>query len=345
MPAYHSVTITGRTENTVIEVAEGQSILDSALRSGIWMPHACTQGTCGTCKVKLVTGAVDHHGSPEYTLSPEERAQGLALGCQASPTSELVIETVEEIPDGQRQYPLTDHDGTILDLHDIASDTRRLIIELDSPMRFDAGQYAELIVPHTDQGRQYSMANPPDDDRYLEFHIRRQQGGLATEQWIFDSAAVGDRVLLRGPLGQFSLAEPGEQPAILIGGGTGLAPLKSIVQHSLAHRLLPQMHLYHGGRRHEDLYYVEYFRELDAANPHFRYQPVLSEEDWGGRTGLVTDAVVHDFASCRGMSAYVCGPPPMVEAAVKGLKRRRMAPRLIFREEFTAGDAVPRAAQ
>jgi phenol hydroxylase P5 protein len=335
------VRITGAAGETVVEVAEGRTILDGALRAGAWMPHSCTQGTCGTCKLTVLQGTVDHGASPEYTLGPEERAQGMALACKAVPESDLVVRMAGSPPrDGVFPIPLADHAGTVVELTDIATDTRRLVVELDGPMRFHAGQYAELVVPHSGEGRQYSMANPPDEDRRLEFHVKRQPGGAATDGWLFRTAAAGDRLSLRGPLGQFSLAERQEEPAILIGGGTGLAPLKSIVRHALAHDLLPTMHLYHGGRRRADLYDVDFFRELEAQNPHFHYHQVLSEDGWDGRTGLVTDAVIADFPTCRGMSAYVCGPPAMVEAAVKGLKRRRMAPRLIFREEFTPRDGA-----
>lgn len=209
-----------------------------------------------------------------------------------------------------------DYNGIVWELSDIARQTRRLLVELDEPMEFDAGRYAELIVPGSGVARQYSMANPPSEGRMLEFHVRNTAGGLATEGWIFDTLRVGDRIDLRGPLGQFGVTEPRKEPAILIGGGTGLAPLKSIVRHALDGDLLPDIHLYHGGRREADLYDVEHFRAVAAADSRFHYHPVLSEESWNGATGL-------------------CGPPAMVVAAVKALKRRRMSPRLIFKEEFT----------
>lgn len=179
------------------------------------------------------------------------------------------------------------------------------------------------------------MANPPSRARELEFHVKLTEGGAATDGWIFRSLSVGDRIFLRGPLGQFHLVSKAEGPVVLIGGGTGLAPLKSIVQHALAADLAPELFVYHGGRREIDLYDVEFFRDLEQRHPHVHYRPVLSEQEWAGAMGMVTDAVVEDFASCKGMSAFLCGPPAMVAAAVKALKRRRMAPRLIFKEEFT----------
>lgn len=342
MSKNYSVRIQGKSSD--ITVGENQSILDAALRANEWLPHSCTQGTCGTCKLKVICGEIDHGESPEYTLTSEERSQGLALGCMACPRSDVIVEPVGGIvDDGKPHYPLRDYEGTVVILDDIAANTRRLVVELDSPMQFNAGQYAELIVPEHGVGRQYSMANAPTETRRLEFHIKLTIGGLATDRWIFSSLRLGSRVSLRGPLGQFGMAKKQDHAAILIGGGTGLAPLKSIIQHAIAEDLAPELYLYHGGRRQEDLYDIEYFRELEQRHSHFHYRPALSEEQWNGAMGMVTDVVVDDFATCKGMSAYLCGPPPMVEAAVKALKRRRMAPRLIFREEFTV--ATPQHAK
>ncbi|KSZ56606.1 oxidoreductase [Rhodococcus pyridinivorans KG-16] len=339
MSEKYSVRIQGK--NADITVEENQSILDAALRANEWLPHSCTQGTCGTCKLKVLCGEVDHHQSPEYTLTAEEKADGLALGCMATPLSDLTVEPLGNTgDDGVPHYPLRDYEGTVVVLDDIAANTRRLVLELDTPMQFNAGQYAELIVPEHGVARQYSMANAPTENRRLEFHVKLTVGGLSTEGWVFSSMTVGERVSLRGPLGQFNLVNKQDEPAILIGGGTGLAPLKSIAQHALAEALVPELFLYHGGRRQEDLYDVEFFRQLEDRYPHFHYRPALSEEQWEGATGLVTDVVVSDFSTCKGMSAFLCGPPAMVDAAVKALKRRRMAPRLIFREEFTITPAT-----
>lgn len=261
----------------------------------------------------------------------------------ATPRTDVTVEPLNAVDDDTPHHPLRDYTATVVTLDDVATDTRRLVVELDEPMSFNAGQYAEFVIPASGVRRQYSMANPPSDARRLEFHVKRTPGGAATDGWIFRDLAVGDEFTLSGPLGQFTLVKPQDQAAILIGGGTGLAPLKSIIRHALENDLVPELHLYHGGRRREDLYDVDYFTVLAAEHENFHYRPALSEGQWGadeltcaGAVGMVTDVVVADFASCKGLSAYLCGPPPMVEAAVKSLKRRRMAPRLIFREEFTA---------
>jgi CDP-4-dehydro-6-deoxyglucose reductase/3-phenylpropionate/trans-cinnamate dioxygenase ferredoxin reductase subunit/phenol hydroxylase P5 protein len=317
-----------------VQCGSDQAILDAFLRGGVWMPNSCNQGTCGTCKLRVVSGSVDHRRSPDSTLSAAERDAGFALACQAAPCGDTVVERLDSAP-ATTVHALRDLVGTVSGIEDIARDTRRLLVTLDSPLEFSAGQYVELRVPGSDQGRQYSMANSPSESKVLEFHIRRQPGGLATDNWIFGPLSVGDRVDMVGPLGDFCLDTDDDGPMILLGGGTGLAPLKSIAAQAL--RVIPDrtVHLYHGVREKADLYDVDLFQEWERAHPGFRYRPCLSDQTWPGRTGYVTDAFVDDFDTCRGYSGYLCGPPAMVDAGVKAFKRRRMAPRRIFREKFT----------
>lgn len=318
-----------------VPCGEDQSLLEAFLRADVWLPHSCTQGSCGTCKVRVVDGEVDHRDTSEYTLTPEERGAGVALGCQAAARSDLVVEPLEKVDDSAPKHRLRDVVGTVTALDDIARDVRRVLVALDEPLEFSAGQYAEVTVPGAGVARQYSMANPPSRPDVLEFHVKRTPGGVATDGWVFRTLAVGERIRLTGPLGRFGMPErPG--PAILVAGGTGLAPLKSLVEHALQHGLAPELHLYHGGRDSGDLYDEEFFRDLERTCDRFHYRPCLETGDGnrGEATGLVTDAVLDEFRSCKGYSGYLCGPPAMVQAGVRAFKRRRMAPKNIHREEF-----------
>jgi len=223
----------------------------------------------------------------------------------------------------------------VVALDDIARETRRLVIDLDHEMTFNPGQYVMIDVPGTDVTRTYSMANPPGEPGRIELQIRRTPGGLGTDGWIFRNLSVGDTVQLSGPYGRFFHRAARTEPAILIGGGTGLAPLKSIVRHVLETGLPQRLYLYQGARTQADLYDVEYFRGLESEYPdRFTYRPCLSQEEWDGPSGVVTDVVAADFETCRGHTAYLCGPPPMVEAALKTLMRKRLFPKDIFREDF-----------
>ncbi|MFC5951728.1 2Fe-2S iron-sulfur cluster-binding protein [Pseudonocardia lutea] len=331
-----AVTVGGRR----VECAADQSLLDACLRAGLWMPNSCNQGTCGTCKLQVVGGEVDHRDSPFDTLTADERAAGLALACQARPRSDVEVGGAGD----RTTHALRDLTATVLEVADIARDTRRILLGLPEPLEFSAGQYVELVVPGSGARRQYSLANTADEDKVLELHVRRVPGGVATEGWLFDALAVGDEVQAAGPLGDFHLppeADDDGGPMVLVGGGTGLAPLVGIARTALARHPSREVLLYHGVRGAADLYDGDRFAELAEEHPNFRFVPVLSDEPAPEhRSGFPTDAFVEDVPSARGWSGWLCGPPAMVEAGVKAFKRRRMAPRHIHREKFTPADAL-----
>lgn len=330
-----------------VECAPDQSILEAFLRAGVWMPNSCNQGTCGTCKLAVVSGEVDHGSSPLDILTLEERAAGLALACQARPRGATGV----ALRGGQGRrttHPLRDLRTTVIGIEDVARDTRRILLGLDEPLAFHPGQYVELVVPRSGERRQYSMANTADEDKILELHVRRVPGGVASDRWLFGSLNVGDRVDAIGPLGDFHVYDESDdhgEPMVLIGGGTGLAPLLAILRTALSRHPARTVLLYHGVRAEEDLYDSDRLENLTNAHPGLRVVPVLSDEEKDGlRTGFPTDAFLADVAGAKGWSGWLCGPPPMVEAGVKAFKRRRMAPRLIHREKFTPADALAPAA-
>jgi phenol hydroxylase P5 protein len=319
-----------------VECREDQTILDACLRQGVNLPHACTHGTCGTCKVEVLDGDVDLGDASAFALLESERTEGKALICTARPLGDVTIEADVDTEDGVVFHAVHDFAGTVVELSDIARETRRLVLELDGDLVRNPGQYVQVNIPGRGVTRSWSIGSAPAQTRRVELHIRRLPNGLGTDGWVFKDLAVGDAVSLSGPYGRFFLREARDEPAILIGGGTGLAPLKAMVVHALEHDLLPRMYLYHGARTREDLYDVEFFTDLQEQYPdRFSYRPVLSEEEVEGYAhGMVTDAVDADFETCARHVAYLCGPPPMVEAALKTLMRKRLFPRDIYREDF-----------
>jgi len=333
-----SQTYTITVEPLGVEVAcrGDQNILDACLRQGVNLPHACTHGTCATCKVDVLDGEVDFGDASGFALMEFERTEGKALICTAVPQSDVTIEADVEEEDGVVFHPVTDFAGTVAAIEDCARDTRRVLIDLDHDIVFNPGQYVQVSIPGHGVTRSWSMASPPGQPRRVELNIRRTPGGLGSDGWVFAGLAVGDPVSLSGPYGRFFLRDKRAEPVILIGGGTGLAPLKAMIRHVLETGLPHQLYLYHGARTRADLYDVEFFQRLEAeSDGRFRYRPVLSEEDVVGMaSGFVTDAVDADFETCKGHTAYLCGPPPMVEAALGLLMRKRLFPRDIYREDF-----------
>ncbi|MEE3851592.1 2Fe-2S iron-sulfur cluster-binding protein [Gordonia sp. LSe1-13] len=333
MTTQHSVKVVGSADKTVDCGAE-QTLLDAFLRSGVYLPNSCNQGTCGTCKVKLCSGTVDQPAVSETVLSADDQASGFVLACQSSPTSDAEIEVPLDAGSGPA-HPLRDLQGTVHEIRELAHDTVALSVGIDEPLSFSAGQYLEFVVPGSGQIRQYSMANPPSSADRLEFHVRRVPDGAATDRWIFDTLEPGDPIEMRGPWGDFVHGADTDAPMILLAGGTGLAPLKSIALEALDQTPDREIHLYHGVRHRGDLYDVDFWSELRESHPNVHYNPCVSREEWPGRSGYVGDAVVADFDSLRGYVAYLCGPPAMVEAGVKACKRRRMPGRHIHREKYT----------
>jgi hypothetical protein len=251
------------------------------------------------------------------------------------------VEPVKKVEDdGVARHPLRDFTGTVAVLEDVAGETRRLVVELDEPMEFDAGQYAEISVPGTTVARQYPMASPPSQTRRLEFHIRRTPGGIATDGWVFASLTEGDRVEPKGPLGEFGLNVAQHEPAIPIGGGTGLAPLKSIVQHALAVDLAPRLYLYHGGRGGPISTTWSSSASRSGATPTSATGRASRSGAGPGRPGWSRTSCSPTSAPARGSAPTSVGPGDGRsrgegdEAAPDGARR-------IFREEFLDASSAP----
>lgn len=326
---------------TEVTCREDQTVLDACLREGIWLPHACTHGTCGTCKAEVLDGEVDFGDASPYALLESERDEGCALICVAKPRSDLVIEGEVDAEEGVDVHPVRDYRGVVETLDDIARDVRRLVVKLERPLSFNPGQYVLLDVPGGEQ-RPYSVASTPADPTRIELHVKRTPDGLATDGWVFKSLAVGEQVSLSGPYGRFSFRPARTQPILLLGSGTGLAPLKSMVRHIAETEAEHEVVLYHGVATKDDLYDRDWFEALEAEHDWFAYRPALSRDEWQGRTGRVPALLAEDYPKASGHVAYLCGSPEMVNDTMKALMKARLFPRDIYREDFF--DSADRAA-
>ena len=333
-----------------IEVEEDQTILDAALRAGIWLPHACGHGLCATCKVQVVDGEVDLGEASPFALMDMERAEGKALACCAVPLSDLTIEVeIDEDPDA-KVVPLRDFEATVESIVELTPTIKGIFLRVPEDMEFQAGQYINLYIPGLTEPRAFSIASAPSQSNLIELNVRKVPGGIGTG-WLHDDLEVGDTLHFSGPLGRFYTRHSDPNPVIFIAGGSGLSSPKSMILELLENGDSRQITLFQGARNLSELYYQEFFEELSQKYPQFRYFPVLSDEpessDWKGERGFVHEAAIRIYDNdFRNHKAYLCGPPPMIEAAIRGLIRGRLYERDIHLEKFlSAADAANQATR
>jgi phenol hydroxylase P5 protein len=328
-----------------VEVEDGQTILDAALRAGIYLPHACCHGLCATCKVQVVDGEVDHGEASSFALMDFEREEGKTLACCARLEADTVIEAeIEEDPDA-RNLPVEDYEGEVVRVEALTPTIRGIWLKLDRPMEFQAGQYINLELPEADgQSRAFSLANTPADAGIAELNVRIVPGGRVTT-WLHESLQVGNRLKLSGPYGRFFVKKSANVPMIFMAGGSGLSSPKSMIEDLLAEGCTLPITLVYGQRTLEELYYHDRFLEFARRHANFTYVPALSHEpaesEWSGARGFVHEAAKAHFANdFRGHKAYLCGPPAMIEACIATLMQGRLFERDIYMEKFfCAADA------
>ena len=331
---------------TTIEIEEGQTILDAALRAGIYLPHACCHGLCATCKVQVVDGEIDHGEASTFALMDFEREEQKCLACCARAESDIVIEAeIEEDPDA-RNLPVRDFDGVVSRIEDLTPTIKGVWVTLDDAegMDFQAGQYVNLEFPNEMGTRAFSIASVPSEGCEIELNIRIVPGGQATT-WVHEVLKVGDRIRLAGPYGRFFVKKSSQLPVIFMAGGSGLSSPRSMILDLLEEGFDKPIALVYGQRCREELYYHDEFLALAEKHSNFSYVPALSHEpegsDWQGFRGFVHEAAKDHFNNdFRGSKAYLCGPPLMIEACIATLMQGRLFERDIYTEKFlSAADA------
>ena len=331
-----SFKITIQSSNQIFIAQEDETILEAALRQSIGLPYGCRNGACGSCKGQLISGNIEYKDVPLTGLTVQDLDAGMILFCQAKPVSDIIIKARQIRAAGD--LPLRKMPCRVIKIEKLNHDVLRLFLRLPSTERlqFLAGQYIDILMPDG-KHRSYSLANAPHDDEFLELHVRHYEGGLFSE---FAFHHLREKTLLRieGPLGTFFLNETSNRPIIMVAGGTGFAPVKSIIEHAKHKQLQRQIHLYWGARSKEDLYLHELASEWADNMSGFNYIPVLSDpknnDSWDGRTGLVHEAVLNDFADLSGYEVYACGPPLMVHAVRDTFIERGLMEDAIYSDSF-----------
>ena len=333
-----------------IDVEEGQRMLDACLRAGVWLPYACNHGLCGTCKVQVLEGEVEHTTEAStFALMDVEREEGKVLACSCVLQGDCVIEADIEAEPDARNFPIRDFIATVTHCEALTPTIRGIRLQVDPPLEFQAGQYLNLEVPGVDGPRAFSIASMPGAPE-VELNIRHVEGGAATP-WLCEALQPGMTLRCTGPLGRFFVRESAPEPLLFMAGGSGLSSPLSMVLDLFHRGESRQVTLIHGARTPDELYAVDELHALAARHANFTYVPAVSEpaagDGWEGETGFVHDVAVRRFGGrFEGQKAYLCGPPLMIEACIRALMQGRLFERDIYLEKFlTTADATQGGAR
>jgi propane monooxygenase reductase subunit len=325
-----------------IEVREDQNILRAAAEQGIMLMHGCKEGQCASCKSFVLEGDdIEHDKYSTFALPDYELEEGYTLLCRAHAYEDLTIELLNYDEDMIRSgLPIQQGVAEVVSKDAVTHDMRHLVLRLIEPdwIKFFPGQYMDIAIPGTDAVRSFSMANTTSrDGGLLEFVIKVYPDGHFS-RFLADQLAEGDRLEITGPFGVFTLRE-GDNDLVFVGGGAGMAPVLSLLRSMAERSLQRKATFFYGARTKKDLCFEAELRSLEKKLPDFKYVPALSEpgddDGWDGETGLITDVMKRHASDLSGAHAYVCGPPPMVEAALPLLATLGVEEKRIYYDKFT----------
>jgi propane monooxygenase reductase subunit len=334
-----------------IEVGEDQTILRAAAEQGIMLMHGCKEGQCASCKSFILDGDdIEHDKYSTFALPDYEKEEGYTLLCRAHAYEDVVIELLNYDEDMIRSgLPIQHAVAEVVSKDAVTHDMRHLVLRLIEPgeVKFFPGQYMDISVPGTEEVRSFSMANTSSRDGLLEFVIKVYPGGLFS-QYLDSALQAGDRLELTGPFGVFTLRDS-DAELVFVGGGAGMAPILSLLRSMAERGIHRKATFFYGARTKRDLCFDEELRAIATMLPNFSYVPALSDHDpasrdwdggdWDGETGLITDVVKRRAGQHAGplaaAHAYVCGPPPMVEAAIPLLETLGVPDKRVYYDKFT----------
>lgn len=340
-----SVTIRVPVSGHVFTAENNETILDAALRQGIGLPYGCRNGACGKCAGEVISGKTHYDTEALRAKAKQAHEEGKTLFCQACAETDLEIRVreiikntdieIKTLPCRVEKMALLTHDVMKIQLK--LPETERL--------QFMAGQYLEILLKDGKR-RAFSIANAPHDDAYIELQIRHVPDGHFGD-YVFDGLTEKTLFRIEGPLGSYFLRDDSTRPIIMMGGGTGFAPLKSMLEHVFYTKADRQIHLFCGVRSLRDLYMDELVQSWLKHHPNLKYTAVLSEpkpeDNWQGETGYVHESVVSHYPDLSGFDVYLSGPPPMVKAGMDLFYEKGLPETQIFSDSFEYSDDALKA--
>ncbi|MEW6009082.1 MAG: 2Fe-2S iron-sulfur cluster binding domain-containing protein [Candidatus Omnitrophota bacterium] len=318
----------------ILTVVGGDNLLSYFAQNKIFIPSACGgKATCGYCKIEVLSGGGHILPTEEVFIPRSDRLKGVRLACQVKVKNDVEVLISPDLLAAQEIK------ATAIKITELTQDIKFVVLRLDEPssIKFKAGQYVQFRIPEEDEFRAYSIACAPSQSNTIELIVRLVPGGLCST-YIHEILDVNDQITLTGPFGDFYLREDSTRNIICIGGGCGMAPIRSILMH-LAERNMPRKVMYFfGARSKKDLFFTEELFALQKQFPNFRYIPALSEpkpqDNWKGETGLITQVVERIVQESKGAEAYLCGPPPMIDASITVLTRKGIEEIYIYYDKF-----------
>ncbi|MFW5815329.1 MAG: CDP-6-deoxy-delta-3,4-glucoseen reductase [Wenzhouxiangella sp.] len=319
----------------------GETVLSAALRHGIVLPYSCKNGTCASCKCRIVEGTVVYPYNPPSALEFNDLYAGFGLSCQAVAEGDLIIEAreLEQVAD----IPVRKLPARVESLEKFTPEIMRLRLKLPKAARlqFLAGQYIDIIQADGKR-RAFSIASAPSEKEFIELHIKHVSGGGFTGQ-VFETMKPKDILRFEGPLGTFFIRRSSDRPLVLMGGGTGFAPLKSMIEELLEAGDERPVQLFWGVRTEPDLYASGLIQSWIDQHPDLRFVPVLAEpgDGWSGERGLVHEAVLRQVARLADHDVYMSGPPAMVSAGREAFLSAGVPEDRLFYDSFDFAPDVP----
>ena len=325
------------------EVEEDETVLDAAFRQGIALPHGCKEGRCAACKCIVTEGEVEMLSYSTFALNEMERDQNHVLLCRSLVSSDIEVDLLnydEELL--SKSIPVRAYSARVRRVSELTHDIRLLEIELDQPLKFWAGQYVDITLPGAEEiTRSFSMANPPSETQKLSFIIKKYPNGRFSSR-LDGGLEVGTAIGVKGPYGTCFRRENKTGALVLVGGGSGMSPLWSILHDHIASGERRPVHFFYGARTRNDLFYLELFAEVARIDPQFTFVPVLShaldDEAWNGERGFVhevVDAHLRRLKFGEDLDVYACGPEPMIEALTPALQMNGVSSDRIYFDKFT----------
>jgi Na+-transporting NADH:ubiquinone oxidoreductase subunit F len=322
-----------------VTVEGGRPLLATLKEQNIFIPSACGgRGSCGLCKVKILDGAGDPLATELPWLTAQERKDRIRLSCQVKVKRPMRIEIPPEL------FNVRQYRTRVIGLRDLTYDIKEVTLKLaeGEMLDFKAGQFIQFEVPPyelTDEPvyRAYSVASSPSANDRVELEMRLVPNGICTT-FVHRYLKVGDTVTVNGPYGDFSLNDSARE-VICVAGGSGMAPIKSILYRLNEQKSPRRIRYYFGARTRRDLFLEDEMQALEKTLPDFKFIPALSApeagSDWSGETGLITQVLDRQVTSGENAEAYLCGSPGMIDACVAVLRKKGLPAERIFYDKFS----------